>query len=62
MAEGPITNEVETTLAMIEAGVEVVRDFYPAEWGGVHGISIQEARAVVLGVVDAALGTKARGT
>ena len=61
MAEGPKNDCAEITPAMIAAGVAFVRDFYPAEWGGVRGISLSEARAVAEGVLAAALRTCEQG-
>lgn len=41
--------------AMLAAGVEVVRDFYPAQWGGDGPISAPEATLLVRLVLEAAI-------
>ena len=48
---------IEITPAMIDAGVKFVCEFFPAEWGGVRGISKSEAKAVVEGVLASLLET-----
>ena len=50
------------TPAMIEAGMAFVRDFYPAEWGGVRGIRDAEAKALVSGLLSAVLGPRDAGS
>jgi hypothetical protein len=43
----------EISPTMLEAGVKFVMEFFPAEWGGVSGISDVEARAVLTGALSA---------
>lgn len=43
------------TPEMIEAGKSFLMGFFPAEWGGTRGISNEEAEAVAIGVIQAAL-------
>jgi len=47
--------EIEITPAMVEDGVTFVREFFPAEWGGVRGIDEAEATSLVAGLLSAVL-------